>query len=110
MILRLQGRPHRVLSGYALLTDGAVVERGRMQGQILRGGEFPEKLRYDGNGRLTNLVHQFGTESVEEGFAYDSTTTSVEQLGLHSYILVSLAFFTGIGAPFFWWLKADQTR
>ena len=28
MILRLQGRPHRVLSGYALVTDGAVVERG----------------------------------------------------------------------------------
>jgi ABC-2 type transport system permease protein len=34
----------------------------------------------------------------------------IEQLGLHSYILLSLAFFTGIGATFLWWLKADQTR
>ena len=33
-----------------------------------------------------------------------------EQLGLHSYILVSLTFFNGIGATFLWWLKADQTR
>ena len=33
-----------------------------------------------------------------------------EQLGLHSYILVSLAFFNGIGATFLWWLKADQIR
>jgi septum formation protein len=34
MILRLQGRPHRVLSGYALLTDGAVVERGIVESTV----------------------------------------------------------------------------
>ena len=31
-----------------------------------------------------------------------------EQLGLHSYILVSLAFAAGIAGTFIWVLRADQ--
>jgi ABC-2 type transport system permease protein len=34
---------------------------------------------------------------------------AVEQLDLHSYLLVVLAFLTGFGATVFWWLRADQT-
>jgi ABC-2 type transport system permease protein len=33
-----------------------------------------------------------------------------EQVGLHSYILVSLAFFAGLAATFVWWQSADQAR
>jgi ABC-2 type transport system permease protein len=33
-----------------------------------------------------------------------------EQIGMHSYVLVSLAFIIGIAATFAWWQRADQTR
>ena len=33
-----------------------------------------------------------------------------EQIGLHSYVLVSLAFMVGIAATFAWWRSADQAR
>ncbi len=33
-----------------------------------------------------------------------------EQVGLHSYVLVSLAFLVGIAATFAWWRSADQSR
>lgn len=33
-----------------------------------------------------------------------------KQLGLHSYILVLLAFIAGIAATFMWWRSADQAR
>jgi ABC-2 type transport system permease protein len=32
------------------------------------------------------------------------------QIGVHSYILVTLVFITGIAATFAWWLRADQAR
>jgi ABC-2 type transport system permease protein len=34
----------------------------------------------------------------------------VEQLGVHSYVLVILASFIGLAATFWWWRNADQTR
>lgn len=33
-----------------------------------------------------------------------------EQLGVHSFVMVSLAFIAGMAATFAWWLRADQTR
>ena len=33
-----------------------------------------------------------------------------EQIGIHSYILVLLAFVAGVAATFAWWQSADQTR
>ena len=33
-----------------------------------------------------------------------------EQIGIHSYILVLLAFVAGVAATLAWWLSADQTR
>jgi ABC-2 type transport system permease protein len=33
-----------------------------------------------------------------------------EQIGMHSYILVGLAFIAGIAATFAWWQSADQAR
>jgi ABC-2 type transport system permease protein len=33
-----------------------------------------------------------------------------EQVGLHSYLAVLLAFFVGVAATFAWWQSADQTR
>jgi ABC-2 type transport system permease protein len=33
-----------------------------------------------------------------------------EQVGMHSYVLVSLAFITGIAATIAWWQGADQAR
>lgn len=35
---------------------------------------------------------------------------NAEQLGLHSYVLVLLAFVGGISATFMWWRSADQAR
>ena len=34
----------------------------------------------------------------------------VEQLGIHSYVLVILAGLAGLTATFWWWRNADQTR
>ena len=34
----------------------------------------------------------------------------VEQLGVHSYVLVILTSFLGLAATFWWWRNADQTR
>ncbi len=36
--------------------------------------------------------------------------THAEQVGLHSYAVVLLAFAVGIAATFAWWQRADQTR
>jgi len=33
-----------------------------------------------------------------------------EQIGMHSYVLVGLAFIVGIAATFAWWQSADQAR
>ena len=33
-----------------------------------------------------------------------------EQLGIHSYVLVSLAGMIGLAATFWWWRNAEQTR
>src|SRR5687767_14407140 len=33
-----------------------------------------------------------------------------EQLGIHSYVLVTLAGVAGLAATFYWWRNADQTR
>ena len=33
-----------------------------------------------------------------------------EGIGIHSYVLVSLAFIAGIVATFTWWRSADQSR
>ena len=33
-----------------------------------------------------------------------------EQIGMHSYILVTLVFIAGIAATFAWWQSADQAR
>jgi len=33
-----------------------------------------------------------------------------DQVGLHSYLVVLLAFFAGVAATFTWWLSADQAR
>jgi ABC-2 type transport system permease protein len=33
-----------------------------------------------------------------------------EQIGLHSYMVVLLAFFVGVGATVAWWRSADQAR
>ena len=33
-----------------------------------------------------------------------------EQIGMHSYVLVGLAFIVGIAATFAWWQRADQAR
>jgi ABC-2 type transport system permease protein len=33
-----------------------------------------------------------------------------EQVGVHSYVLVFLAFVAGLAATFAWWLSADQAR
>jgi ABC-2 type transport system permease protein len=33
-----------------------------------------------------------------------------EQLGMHSYVILSLAGILGLIATFWWWLNADQTR
>ena len=33
-----------------------------------------------------------------------------DQVGLHSYLVVLLAFFVGVAATFAWWQSADQTR
>jgi ABC-2 type transport system permease protein len=35
---------------------------------------------------------------------------SAEQIGMHSYVLVSVTFITGIAATIAWWQRADQTR
>ena len=34
----------------------------------------------------------------------------VEQIGIHSYIVVLLTFIAGIAATFAWWRSADQAR
>lgn len=34
----------------------------------------------------------------------------VQQIGMHSYILVLLAFIAGLAATFAWWWSADQAR
>lgn len=31
-------------------------------------------------------------------------------LGLHSYVAITLAFVAGLVATFFWWQRADHTR
>lgn len=36
--------------------------------------------------------------------------TNADQVGLHSYLVVLLAFFVGLAATFTWWQTADQTR
>jgi ABC-2 type transport system permease protein len=33
-----------------------------------------------------------------------------EQLGMHSYVILSLAGILGLIATFWWWLNADQTK
>ena len=33
-----------------------------------------------------------------------------EQLGIHSYVVLILASVIGLGATFYWWREADQTR
>jgi ABC-type transport system involved in multi-copper enzyme maturation permease subunit len=33
-----------------------------------------------------------------------------EQIGIHSYVLVVLAFIAGLAATFAWWRRADQSR
>ena len=33
-----------------------------------------------------------------------------EQIGMHSYMMVTLAFLTGLAATFTWWRSADQAR
>ncbi|HSP43377.1 MAG TPA: hypothetical protein VLO11_10940, partial [Luteolibacter sp.] len=53
------------------LLAGAVVERGRMQGQVLRGGESPAKLRYDGNGRLHNAGENPGGAFLSPDLSFD---------------------------------------
>jgi hypothetical protein len=53
------------------LLDGAVVERGRMQGQVMRGGESPEKLRYDGNGRLHGTADGPGGAFLSPDLSFD---------------------------------------
>jgi len=35
---------------------------------------------------------------------------SAEQIGMHSYVLVSVTFITGIAATIAWWQRADQTQ
>lgn len=35
---------------------------------------------------------------------------NAEQVGLHSYLVVLLAFFVGAGATLVWWQSADQVR
>lgn len=37
-------------------------------------------------------------------------TTHADQVGLHSYLVVLLAFFVGLAATLAWWRSADQTR
>jgi ABC-2 type transport system permease protein len=37
-------------------------------------------------------------------------TTNADQVGLHSYLVVLLAFFAGVAATLAWWRSADQTR
>jgi len=32
------------------------------------------------------------------------------QVGMHSYVMVTLAFLTGVAATFAWWQRADQAR
>jgi ABC-2 type transport system permease protein len=34
----------------------------------------------------------------------------VEQLGLHSYMIITLSGLIGLAATFYWWRNADQTR
>lgn len=34
----------------------------------------------------------------------------IELLGMHSYVIVILASLIGLGATFYWWRSADQTR
>jgi len=34
----------------------------------------------------------------------------IEQLGLHSYIIIALASIIGLASTFYWWRNADQTR
>jgi ABC-2 type transport system permease protein len=36
--------------------------------------------------------------------------SGIEQIGMHSYVMVSLAFLVGAAATFTWWQCADQTR
>ena len=36
--------------------------------------------------------------------------THADQVGLHSYLVVLLAFFVGVAATFAWWRSADQAR
>jgi hypothetical protein len=53
------------------LLAGAVVERGRLQGQPLRGGESPEKIRYDGNGRLHGANDDHGGAFLSPDLSFD---------------------------------------
>jgi hypothetical protein len=53
------------------LLAGAVVERGRMKGQALRGGISPEKLRYDGNGRLHGAGENPGGAFLSPDLSFD---------------------------------------
>ncbi len=53
-----------------LLAD-AVVESGRMQGRVLRGGESPVGLRYDGVGRLHNAPDGNGGAFLSPDLSFD---------------------------------------
>jgi hypothetical protein len=31
-------------------------------------------------------------------------------MGVHSYVIITLASFIGLAATFYWWRNADQTK
>jgi YD repeat-containing protein len=55
------------------ILERAVVERGRLQGETLRGGVSPEELYYDGEGRLTESGDPGGGAFLSPDLSYDAT-------------------------------------
>jgi hypothetical protein len=55
-----------------LLAD-STVQNGRLHGQTIRGGQSPENLRYDGNGRLHNAADPPGGAFLSPNLSFDGT-------------------------------------
>lgn len=93
--------------------DG-ILKRGKIDfppfEAAVKGGKtaFPKLTGPRGEGKPFSRVSR-ERESVGKRFSLRSPARA-GQVGLHSYILVSLAFAAGTAATFMWWRSADQAR
>lgn len=55
------------------MLEDSVVRRGRLEGEMLRGGTAPAKLSYDGEGRLTESSDPGGGAFLSPDLSYDAS-------------------------------------